>query len=168
MRALRLTSGIIATLLLSTLIVPTAVAQPKPAMPAPIAAPATPPSDEEVISIREQVMALLRMSPTLSQVIETDPTILSDQDYVSRTNPQLAQYLTQHPEVVRNPGFYLFSDIPGQRGRRVDSLHRRNGNNYNQPPTDAEVRREFRQQHDAIARLRRLPDRARLAHPHLP
>jgi hypothetical protein len=144
MRASRTTSRILTTLLLAALLLPAApaaFAQPKPAAPV---ADAAPPSDDELVSIREQVIALLRMSPTLTQVIETDPTILSDQDYVTRANPQLAQYLTQHPEVVRNPTFYLFSNIPGQRGRRVDSLHRRDGNNnYNEPPTDAEVRRDF-------------------------
>jgi hypothetical protein len=144
MRALRLTSAILTALIFSALIVPSAYAQQKPAA-APIAAPAAPPSDDELISTREQVLALLRMSPTLTQVIETDPAILSDQDYITRSNPQLAQYLTQHPEVVRNPDFYLFSNIPGQRGRHVDSLHRRTGNNFNQPPTDAEVRRDFLQ-----------------------
>jgi hypothetical protein len=146
MPALRRTTKILSTFLLSTILLscaPAAFAQPKPAA-APIAAPAAPPSEEELISTREQVMALLRMSPTLTQVIETDPAILSDQDYVTRSNPQLAQYLTQHPEVVRNPTYYLFSNIPGQRGRRIDSLHTRDGNsNYNEPPTDAEVRRDF-------------------------
>jgi hypothetical protein len=145
MRALRLTSAILTALIFSALIVPSAYAQQKPAA-APIAAPAAPPSDDELISTREQVLALLRMSPTLTQVIETDPTILSDQDYVTRSNPQLAQYLTQHPEVIRNADFYLFSNIPGQRGRRVDSLHRREGNNYNQPPTDRELHQRFFEQ----------------------
>jgi hypothetical protein len=147
MRAPRPNPGILSALLLSSLFLPAAFAQPKTASPAPVAIPAAPPSDDELASTREQVMALLRMSPTLTQVIETDPTILADQDYVTRANPQLAQFLTQHPEVVRNPDFYLFSNIPGLRGRRVDGLHRRNGNNNfnfnNQPLTDVEVRRDF-------------------------
>jgi hypothetical protein len=147
MPALRQTSRILTTLLLSAALFPathTAFAQPKPAAP-PNAAPAAMPSDEELAATREQVLALLRMSPTLTQVIETDPTILSDQDYITRTNPQLAQYLTQHPEVVRNPDFYLFSNIPGASGRHVTSLHRRTGDNdnYNEPPTDAELHRRF-------------------------
>lgn len=144
MPAIRRTTIILSTVLSSALLVscaPSAFAQQKPA---PIAAPAAPPSDDELISTREQVIALLRMSPTLTQVIETDPAILSDQDYVTRTNPQLAQYLTQHPEVVRNPTYYLFSNIPGSRGRRVESLHSSTGNyNYNEPPTDAQVRQRF-------------------------
>jgi hypothetical protein len=143
MPAPRHRSSILSALLLSATLIsatPAAFAQPKPAVP-PLAASAAPPSDEDLISTREQVVALLRMSPTLTQVVETDPAILSDQDYVTRTNPQLALYLTQHPEVVRNPDFYLFSNIPNERGRRSESLHHRDGNN-NEPPTDAEVRRD--------------------------
>jgi hypothetical protein len=139
MRALYLTTKCLVTLLLSAALLPGALAQPKPAAP-PVAAPASMPSDEEVAAIREQTLALLRMSPTLAQVIETDPTILSDQNYLTRVNPSLAQFLTQHPEVVRNPDFFLFSSIPSLRGKRIDSLHRRNGNNnFNEPPTDAEI-----------------------------
>lgn len=144
MRALRSTSAILSALLLSAILLPAAqaaFAQPKPAAP-PVAAPAAMPSDEELATTREQVIALLRMSPTLTQVIETDPTILSDQDYVTRANPSLAQFLAQHPEIVRNPDFYLFSNIPGSPGRHVTSLHHRTGNNNYEPPSDAELHRE--------------------------
>jgi hypothetical protein len=103
------------------------------------------PTDEELAATREQVLALLRMSPTLGQVIETDPTILTGQEYVTRVNPQLAQFLTQHPEIARNPDYYLFSNIPGAPGRHVGSLHRRNGNN-NYPPTEAEMHQRFLEQ----------------------
>jgi hypothetical protein len=64
------------------------------------------------------------MSPTLVQVVEADPSLLGDEDYVSRSNPQLAQFLTQHPEVARNPDFYLFANIGGREGRYVQPLHR--------------------------------------------
>jgi hypothetical protein len=158
MPALRCTSAIFSTLLLSAILLPagnTALAQTAPPKTAAqlaasaaaqrAATAATPPSDEEVISTRQQAMALLRISPTLMHVVEADPAILADQDYVTRANPQLAQYLTQHPEVVRNPDFYLFSSIPGQRGRRIDGLRRFEGNNFNvyQPPTDTQVRQDF-------------------------
>jgi len=147
---------ILSTLLLSAVFIPAAnvaSAQPAPKTVAKLnaeaaqraAAAAIPPSDDEVISIRQQLLALLRISPTLTHVIEADPTILSDQDYVNRANPQLAQYLTQHQEVVRNPDFYLLSSLPGQRGRRIEGLQRFNGNNFNhyEPPTETEVRRDF-------------------------
>lgn len=110
---------------------------PRPAFslqnfPAKPAATATAPTDTELIDIRQQLIALLRVSPTLTQVLETDPSLLADQEYISRTNPQLAQFLTQHPEVTRNPDFYLFANIPEQRGKHVEGLHRHV--NGNQPP----------------------------------
>ena len=76
--------------------------------------------------------------------METDPTLLADQEYVNRSNPQLAQFLTQHPEVTRNPDFYLFANFPTQRGRYVGSLHRRIGDSRNdQRNDDADSRRRF-------------------------
>jgi len=122
---------------------PSAFAQIKLAFPSPApAAPATvptPPSNEDLANIREQLLALLRMSPTLTHVLETDPTLLADQDYVSRANPQLAQFLTQHPEVTRNPDFYLFADIPQSNGRHIDRLNRRGSGN--EPISDQELHR---------------------------
>jgi hypothetical protein len=141
-------SSMLAALLLPALLLPAApaaFAQQKPT-PAPITASATPPSEEELTATREQLFSLLRMSPTLTQVVETDPTILTDQDYITRTNPQLAQFLTQHPEVTRNPDFYLFANFPQQRGgKRVDSLHRRvNGNeSLSEEQMQRQVRREY-------------------------
>jgi len=112
--------------------------------PAPIAAPAAPPTDEELIATREQLLGLLRMSPTLTQALETDPTLLADQDYVARTNPELAQYLSQHPEITRNPDFYLFANLPEPRGKHVDSLRRHeDGNQFlNEEQAQAYVRRQ--------------------------
>ena len=123
---------------------PSALAQTKPAQavsttPAAAGTAITPPSNEDLATVREQLLALLRMSPTLTEVLETDPTLLADQDYVSRTNPQLAQFLTQHPEVTRNPDFYLFADIPQSNGRRVDRLYRRG--ERNEPISDQELHR---------------------------
>jgi len=99
------------------------LSQPKPA-PAPTVT-TTPPSDDQLIAVREQLLELLRTSPTLTNVLESDPSLLADQDYINRTNPQLAQFLIQQPEVTRNPDFYLFANFPQQRGRHVDSLRRR-------------------------------------------
>ncbi len=146
----RCSSKVISALLLSTVLIsvaPNVLAQPKPAA-APVVASAAPPTDEELAATREQLIDLLRMSPTLVQVVETDPTLLADQEYVSRSNPQLAQFLTQHPEVTRNPDFYLFANFPQQRGgRRVDSLRRRgNGNdNNNYQMSEQELKRQYMQ-----------------------
>jgi hypothetical protein len=103
------------------------------------------PSDSVLADTREQLLSLLRMSPILTQVVQTDPSVLSDQEYVGRSNPALAEFLVQHPEVTRNPDFYLFANFPQQRGRNVSALRRREGEgNYRDPRNeDAESRRRF-------------------------
>lgn len=73
-------------------------------------------SEEEFKATQEQLLQLLRTSPTLTTVVAHDPSLLSDQEYVSRNNPQLEQFLQQHPDVARNPEYYLFTHIE-QRGR---------------------------------------------------
>jgi hypothetical protein len=106
-------------LLLSGIVAAPALgAQARPA-PAPPAAPAAlpPPTDQEVQATQEQLIKLLRLSPTLTTVVEHDPTLLSNQEYVSRNNPQLAQFLASHPEVARNPEFYLFTHLNVEGGR---------------------------------------------------
>jgi hypothetical protein len=65
------------------------------------------------------------MSPTLTEVIASDPSLLANQDYVSRNNPELEKFLQLHPEVVRNPEFYLFADLPPGPGRRSEKLMRK-------------------------------------------
>jgi hypothetical protein len=74
---------------------------------------------------RAQLLTLLRVSPTLTAVVASDPSLLGNQDYVAKTNPELAKFLTQHPEIGRNPDFYLFADIHTRGPNRVDALERR-------------------------------------------
>lgn len=76
-----------------------------------------PVSEEDLTATRERLFSILRLSPKLTSVLSRDPSLLSDQEYVSRNNPALAQFLQQHPDVVRNPEFFLFSDHsrPGMR-----------------------------------------------------
>src|SRR6185437_9040383 len=91
----------LATLLLP--VAPAAFAQTRPAAaPAVATVPtaATAPSEDELAATREQLLAFLHMSPTLYHVLESDPSLRADQDYVARANPQLAQFLAQHPEVA--------------------------------------------------------------------
>jgi hypothetical protein len=76
-----------------------------------------------VAATQDQLLKLLRLSPTLTSVVARDPSLLTDQPYVSRNNPQLAQFLVQHPEVVRNPEFYLFTNLPAN-GNREHALER--------------------------------------------
>jgi hypothetical protein len=82
-------------------------------------------SDRDLADLREQLLNLLRMSPTLTEVVASDPTLLANQDYVSRNNPELEKFLQNHPEVVRNPDFYLFANLPPGPGRRSEKLIRK-------------------------------------------
>jgi hypothetical protein len=96
-------------------------------LPASAKAPQSSPaiSEQDVSDTREHLLALLRLSPTLTEVVAADPSLLANQDYVNRNNPELGKFLEVHPEVARNPDFYLFADLPGGRGRRSERLIRR-------------------------------------------
>ncbi|HEX2970684.1 MAG TPA: hypothetical protein VHP11_00020 [Tepidisphaeraceae bacterium] len=89
----------------------------------PVATPEV--SKDQLVETREQLISLLRMSPTLATVMASDPSLLANQEYVARSNPELARFLTAHPEIARNPDFYLFADITASHGRRVDALQRK-------------------------------------------
>jgi hypothetical protein len=82
------------------------------------------PSQKEVAATQEELIKLLRLSPTMTEVISRDPSLLSDQEYVTRNNPELAQFLQIHPEVARNPSFYLFTGLNGE-GEPENRLERR-------------------------------------------
>lgn len=71
---------------------------------------------EQLAATRTQLIELLKMSPKMASFVKRDPLLLSDQEYVNRTNPKLAEFLKDHPEIARNPEFYLFADLPNQSG----------------------------------------------------
>ena len=77
------------------------------------AQPARSVSDAEISATRHQLFNLLRQSPKLTSVVARDASLLSNQDYVTRNNPALGQFLQQHPEIARNPEFYLFAEGEG-------------------------------------------------------
>lgn len=96
-----------------------------PAMAQPKQTPAQNPtvqSEEDVSTIRQQVIELLRLNPKSAAIFAHDPTLLSDPQYVARNNPQLATFLQSHPEVARNPEFYLFANVPPGRGSQAIRL----------------------------------------------
>lgn len=115
-----------------------AAPQSKPAAPANEPAITTSvPSQKELAATQEQLIKLLRLSPTMTEVVSRDPSLLSDQEYVNRNNPELAQFLQMHPEVARNPAFYLFTGMNGE-GEPSERLERRvwpenNGNRRQDP-----------------------------------
>jgi hypothetical protein len=108
--------GILATLAAA------ATAQSKPVTAAKPVQTALAPSDQDIAATQEQLLKLLRTSPTMTTVLAHDPSLLTDQAYVTRSNPELARFLALHPEVAQNPDFYLFSHL--QSGRRDWALAR--------------------------------------------
>ncbi len=86
---------------------------------APAASPAaTEPANPD--DTQQQLIQLLRMNPKLTSVVARDPQLLADQAYIQQNNPELEQFLQSHPEVVRSPDFYLFSNLgPGDREHRL-------------------------------------------------
>ena len=110
-----------------------ASAQTQPVQPAaqvrravaiqPVVAPA-PISDKDLADTQDQLIKLLRLSPTLTSVVARDPSLLANQDYVTKNNPELAQFLTAHPEIARNPEFYLFTHVHREDGGPDEALER--------------------------------------------
>lgn len=109
-------------LLLSTL----GVAQPRTTTPtpAPASSAAPAPNERDVAATQTELIRLLRLSPTLTTVVSRDPSLLSNTDYVAHNNPQLAAFLVAHPEVARNPDFYLFSHLKHEDGQPDEALAR--------------------------------------------
>src|SRR5947208_739101 len=67
-------------------------AQARPSRSAP-AGNSTTTTDQDIAATRLQLLKLLRISPRLTTVVARDPSLLADQDYVGRNNPELAQFL---------------------------------------------------------------------------
>ena len=97
-------------------------ARPAPAPTA--AAPAPAPTDKDMAATQSQLIKLLRLSPRLTTVLSRDPSLLSNQEYVTRNNPQLAEFLAAHPEVALNPEGYLFTHMHQGDGEPDEALER--------------------------------------------
>ena len=82
-------------------------------------------SDKDVAALQDQLLQLLRVTPTLAEVVARDPSLLSNAEYVTRTNPQLERFLQAHPEIAHNPDFYLFNNLHGQGQQASDVLERK-------------------------------------------
>jgi hypothetical protein len=106
------------------MLVPMAVQAQVPVQNAAAAAPAT---QEDLGATQQQLMQLLRVSPTLADVVSSDPSLLADQQYVARSNPELAGFLAQHPEIGRNPSFWLFSELRSPQQKYYEVLEPKRG-----------------------------------------
>jgi hypothetical protein len=102
--------------------------------PAQEQAAAAPTSAQDLGATQQRLMQLLRVTPTLAEVVSSDPSLLADQQYVAKSNPELAAYLVQHPEIGRNPSFWLFSELRSPQQRNYEVLAPKRGF---VPPTDA-------------------------------
>ena len=101
------------------------------------------PTDKELTATRVELLKLLRTSPTLTTVVAHDPTLLANQDYVARNNPQLAQFLAVHPEIARNPEFYLFTHLTPEDGGQDQALERAVWPELRQPSHERSATQQF-------------------------
>jgi hypothetical protein len=82
----------------------------------PAAPPATPPPaptmqvpalETDAREVREQFEILLsRYPPEVGRILKMDPTMLNNEGYLAQY-PAVQQFIAAHPEIIRNPGFYL-------------------------------------------------------------
>ncbi len=56
---------------------------------------------------------LQQYPPALTQVLQLDPSLLGNDDYLA-PYPAVASYLKQHPEIARNPAFFLGTGRPAR------------------------------------------------------
>jgi hypothetical protein len=73
------------------------------------APPAAATLETDARQVRDQLESLLmKYPPEVGRILKMDPTMLTNQQYLAQY-PALQQFLTAHPEVARNPTFYLES-----------------------------------------------------------
>lgn len=82
-------------------------------------------SEKDVAALQDQLLQLVRLTPTLAEVVAHDPSLLSNAEYVNRNNPQLARFLQAHPEIAQNPNFYLFNNLHGEHDQPAQTLERK-------------------------------------------
>ncbi len=59
--------------------------------------------------VREQLESLLmKYPPEVGRILKMDPTMLSNQQYLTQY-PAIQAFMNGHPEIARNPTFYLES-----------------------------------------------------------
>lgn len=87
--------------------------------PAPVVA-----DDADAHESRSRLAEILRsLPPAIREVLRHDPSLLGRPDYLE-PYPRLAAFLTQHPEVLRSPAFFLGAPMtddgdPGARAMRM-------------------------------------------------
>ncbi len=82
-------------------------------------------SEKDLAALQDQLLQVLRVSPTLAEVVARDPSLLSNAEYVNRNNPELGRFLQAHPEIAQNPDFYLFNNLHGEHEQPSQTLERK-------------------------------------------
>lgn len=82
-------------------------------------------NSKDVAALQDQLLELLRLSPTLAEVVARDPSLLGNQEYVGRNNPELAAFLRDHTEIAQNPDFYLFNNLHSEGEQPSETLERK-------------------------------------------
>jgi hypothetical protein len=84
--------------------------QPASGQPAAPAAPSPVPQiavATDAREVREELAVLLsRYPPEVGRILKMDPTMLRNTEYLAQY-PAIQQFLSAHPEIARNPSFYL-------------------------------------------------------------
>jgi hypothetical protein len=86
---------------------------------------APPMSQKDLATLQDQLLQLLRVSPTLAEVVARDPSLLSNAEYVNHNNPELGRFLQEHPEIAHNPDFYLFNNLHSEHEPPSQALERK-------------------------------------------
>ncbi len=93
----------------------------KPNAPIPTATSLEQPDAERT---KEEFSQLLdKYPPSLRRVLALDPTLLSNDSYLT-PYPALSAFLQTHSEILRNPGFYINVNVPPTRAEQTLDLWR--------------------------------------------
>jgi hypothetical protein len=99
--------------------------EPRPVPQAPASQPAVVPvfqDTPDADTTRNRLHQLLRqLPPAVGEVLQRDPSLITRQDYLA-PYPNLIAFFQQHPEIARNPGFFLGRYEYYERGPRDQSL----------------------------------------------
>src|SRR6185295_17346505 len=86
------------------------------------AVPVAPVDERSARDTQQRLRELLRnYPPSLNRVLQLDPTLLTNQDYLA-PYPALATFIVQHPDIVHHAAFYLGQ--PDSGGGPEDSRSR--------------------------------------------